>query len=112
MIGHEVGHLFGYEHADGGHAGLGILDRVAYSQEVHKWITRQAYAHFADQFGVSGLEPYLETFVQGALDEDEPGRNPFGQTLGFLGLNHRVPPPLLGPRLVVPPGLRRRIVSV
>ncbi|MFN0018760.1 MAG: VWA domain-containing protein [Pirellulaceae bacterium] len=57
--------------------------RVMYSQAVHEWLTEQGYDFFTKQFGESALTPvppYVDFFSVGAFDEDEVGRNPFGQS--------------------------------
>ncbi|MCA9126058.1 MAG: VWA domain-containing protein, partial [Planctomycetales bacterium] len=81
VIDHEVQHLLGFSHEF--NVG-GVLDEVAYSQDVHQWIAQQGYAYFEKQFGYSSLTDNLHWFVDGADDEDDAGLNPFGHG----GVNH------------------------
>lgn len=51
---------------------------LLYAQHVHEWISSEAFEFFAQQFGASRLDGSLDRVVAGSFDEDEPGRNPFG----------------------------------
>ncbi|TWU46166.1 Proprotein convertase P-domain protein [Rubripirellula tenax] len=81
VIGHEVLHLLGHSHTHS--VGQGLLAEVAYSQEVHVWLSGQGEELFRNEFGETSFTEHLNQFGQGAFDEDEAYRGQFGNTDDF-----------------------------
>lgn len=118
VTAHEIGHLLGYAHYDfnspqsaaNSFSNAPLIDvahKIEEDEEVHQWITKEAYDFFASQFWGSELINYLtkpgltpssswssiatasmedndNNIIEGATDEDRVFRNPFGQSIPYL----------------------------
>ncbi len=83
VIGHESAHLLGFAHTEIGDPDSGPLADVAHKEDVHNWLSQQAYERFAGEFGVTSMQDYRTDFAEGAENEDS-WRNPFGQITPFM----------------------------